>query len=85
MKPYDVIVKPLITEKAIDQIERQNTLHFIVSRNATKADIKSAVESLYKVKVTSVRVRIKFGEKKAYVQLSPENPAADVAAKLGIV
>ncbi|MFH1786355.1 MAG: 50S ribosomal protein L23 [archaeon] len=85
MKPYDVLIKPLVTERAIDQIEKQNKLHFLVKSSATKKDIAAAVESLYKVKVHSVNVQIKFGIKKAYVRLAPENSAADVAAKLGIV
>ncbi|MEM0198716.1 MAG: 50S ribosomal protein L23 [Desulfurococcaceae archaeon] len=81
-----IILRPLQTEKALWLIDKQNTLTFIVDINATKHDIKRAVEALFGVKVESVRTLITAtGEKKAYVKLSPEFKASEVATKLGIM
>lgn len=84
--PYAVIVAPLSTEKNIRQIETDNKLVFSVAPSATKADVKKAVEELYKVKVIKVNIDNSFtGVKKAYVKLSPENLASDVSADLGLI
>ncbi len=84
--PYKVIVRPLQTEKALRLIEQANTLTFIVNRNATKHDIKYAIEKLFGVKVEKVNTLITpQGEKKAYVKLAKEHSATEVAARLGIL
>ena len=84
--PYAVIKAPLSTEKNIRQIESDNKLVFAVSPSATKADVKKAVEELYKVKVVKVNIDNSFtGVKKAYVKLSKENLASDVSADLGLI
>jgi large subunit ribosomal protein L23 len=51
---YQVIQKPLITEKATDDSTWRNTYHFHVPVDATKIEIRQAVESLFNVKVLSV-------------------------------
>ncbi|MEM4601574.1 MAG: 50S ribosomal protein L23 [Desulfurococcaceae archaeon] len=67
-------------------MDNQNTLTFIVDINASKGDIKQAVESLFNVKVERVRALITSrGEKKAYVKLAPEHKATELATKLGIM
>jgi large subunit ribosomal protein L23 len=53
---YDVIKRPLITEKATTLKETQRTLVFEVHRDATKPEIKKAVEALFGTKVKGVRV-----------------------------
>ncbi len=81
-----MIRNPLNTEKSIRMMEASNKLVFVVDRNDTKADIKKAVEEQFKVKVLKVNTVIALtGEKKAFVTLSPENPAIDVATKLGMM
>ncbi|MEM4762527.1 MAG: 50S ribosomal protein L23 [Desulfurococcaceae archaeon] len=81
-----IIIRPVQSEKALTLIDKQNTLTFIVDINASKQDIKQAVEYLFNVKVDEVRTLITSkGEKKAYVKLSPEYKAADVATRLGIM
>ncbi len=50
---YDVLVRPIITEKSSRAAE-QNKLTFAISPTATKRDVKAAVESLFKVDVTKV-------------------------------
>ncbi|MCE4620766.1 MAG: 50S ribosomal protein L23 [Desulfurococcales archaeon] len=75
-----------MSEKASRLLEEENTLTLIVRRDATKPDIKKAVEILYDVKVDKVRTLITpKGEKKAYVKLAKEYNAAELASKLGLV
>ena len=52
---YTVIRRPLITEKGMTAKETQNTLVFEVALKATKTEVKQAVETLFKIKVSSVR------------------------------
>ncbi len=84
--PYKILIRPLHTEKAINLIEKENTITFIVDRRATKNDIKRAVEILFNVKVEKVRTLITpRGEKKAYVKLKPEYKASEIATYLGLI
>ncbi|MFA4917375.1 MAG: 50S ribosomal protein L23 [Syntrophales bacterium] len=83
----ETIIKfPLATEKAIRMIESDNTITFEVIRRAKKTDIKKAVEMLYNVKVARVNTAITpQGTKRAYVRLTAETPAIDVATQLGLI
>ena len=75
-----------MTESASLMVEKDNKLIFIVSLKAGKADVKKAVEELYEVKVAKITMLITpQGEKKAFVKLTPEYKASDVAIKLGIL
>jgi large subunit ribosomal protein L23 len=62
---YDVIKAPIITEKATIASERNQVL-FKVARNATKPQIKEAVEKLFDVKVKAVNTLVRKGKKKAF-------------------
>lgn len=62
---YDVIVSPVITEKATTSAEF-NKVVFRVSRDATKPQIKAAVEKLFDVKVTAVNTLVTKGKVKAF-------------------
>jgi len=85
MDPYKVILRPVVTEKAVAMIENENKLTFIVDRRANKGDIKRAVEEMFQVKVEKVNTLITMrGEKKAYVKLKPEYSASEVAARIGL-
>ncbi|MCD6479192.1 50S ribosomal protein L23 [Candidatus Bathyarchaeota archaeon] len=86
MKPHEVIKYPLMTEKAVNLIERENKITFIVDRRATKHDIARAVEQLYGVGVEKVWTLITpKGEKKAMVKLKKGYNATDLAIRLGIL
>ena len=86
MDIHEIISFPLMTESASLMVERDNKLIFIVNVKAGKADVKRAVEELYAVKVSKVNLLITpQGEKKAFVKLTPEFKASDVAIKLGIL
>ena len=81
-----MILHPLVTEKAVKLIETENKLIFIVARDASRADVKRAVEILFEVKVKDVKIEVTpEGQKRAYVKLAPEFMADEIAAKLGVV
>lgn len=83
MKPQEIIKRPLQTEKGTALNEQRNIYLFQVSPRANKLQVKSAIESLFGVKVASVRTVVTHGKvvrrglnasrrpniKKAYVQL----------------
>ena len=60
---YDVIVSPIITEKATNASER-NQVMFKVARTATKPQIKEAIEKLFDVKVKSVNTHVRKARSK---------------------
>jgi large subunit ribosomal protein L23 len=62
---YDVIVAPVITEKATLASEA-NQVIFKVRTDATKTEIKSAIEALFKVKVKAVNTIVRKGKQKAF-------------------
>ena len=80
-----VIVAPIVSEKATRVAEKQNQVLFKVLRDATKPEIKAAVELMFKVEVASVTTAVQKGKvkrfgrsvgrrdhvKKAYVSLKP--------------
>ncbi|MBW2147458.1 MAG: 50S ribosomal protein L23 [Deltaproteobacteria bacterium] len=61
---YEVVKRPLITEKSTLQKDQHNQLTFEVDRKANKLEIKKAVEDLFKVKVINVRVINMEGKQK---------------------
>ena len=84
--PWKIIKYPHLTEKSIGLVERENKLVFIVDEKATKAKIKKAVEKALEVKVVSVNILYDMkGRKKAFVKISPEYNAIDIATKLGML
>jgi len=80
-----MILKPVTSEKAVKLIDLDNTLLFQVERKFKKEQIKKEVESVFKVKVEKVRTLLRNNKKWAYVRLKKENPAIDIATKLGMI
>ena len=80
-----MILKPVTSEKAVKLIDMDNTMLFEAPLNATKTEIKKEVELTFDVKVDKVRTLIRDNKTKAYVKLKKENPAIDVATKLGMM
>ncbi len=90
MNAYDIIVKPVLTEKTFNDIANKKYA-FIVDKNATKTDIKNAVEEIFNVsveKVNTVRYDGKLKRqgrtegyiasyKKAYVTLKADSKAIE--------
>jgi len=86
MDARQVIVHPIMSEDSVNLIEAENKITFIVNLRATRNDVKRAVQELYDVRVSKVHVLITSGgQKKAYVKLTPESKAADLAVKLGLL
>lgn len=81
-----IIKYPLSTEKSIRMMEAENKLTFIVDKKAKKEDIRKEIEETFKVKVERVNTAVtNDGKKKAYVKLSMETPAIDIATQLGLI
>ena len=86
LDPELVIIYPMMSEDTVKLIETENKITFIVRNEATKHDIRRAVEKLYEVKVDRVStLTTPEGKKKAYVKLSPESKASELAVKLGLL
>lgn len=86
MDPKNIIKHPLSTEKSIRLMESENKLIFAVDKKANKADIKKAVEGMFKAKVVKVNTFTNSrGQKRAYIKFSPETPAIDIATQLGLM
>jgi large subunit ribosomal protein L23 len=71
---YDVIRRPLITEKGLQVKETESTLVFDVAPDATKTEVKQAVEALFKVKVENVRTANVLGKERRRGKFSGYKP-----------
>jgi large subunit ribosomal protein L23 len=93
---YQILRRPVITEKGLAIKEHENTLVFQVAKEATKTEIKEAVQTIFKVKVDSVRTANYPGKerrrgrfagyrpdwKKAYVRLKSGEKMPEYAQNL---
>ncbi|KAI1312096.1 60S ribosomal protein L25-like protein [Xylaria venustula] len=84
---HKIIIHPLNTESAMKKLEENNTLCFIVDVKSNKAQIKQALKKLYEIDVVKINTLIRpDGKKKAFVKLTPDVDALDIAAtKLALV
>ncbi|MDP6671150.1 MAG: 50S ribosomal protein L23 [archaeon] len=83
---YEIILFPLITEKAVNMIETENKLCFVVNEKANKAKVKEAVEKNYSVEVDNVNIlNDRKGRKKAIVKINEKFKADELATKLGVL
>ncbi|KAA1473733.1 hypothetical protein DENSPDRAFT_840212 [Dentipellis sp. KUC8613] len=86
MDQFRTIVSPLNTESAMKKIEEHNTLVFLVDLKSNKRQIKDAVKKLWDVQAAKVNTLIRpDGKKKAYVRLTADHDALDVANKIGFI
>ena len=74
LKPYQVILRPLVTEKGTHQSTRYNAYTFQVNPIATKTQIKAAIEELFHVKVEGVRTQVRLGKKRRFRQAMGQLP-----------
>ena len=84
MDPFSIVLHPYVTEKTMNQMERNNALEFIVKRSANKGSIKKAVEEMFDVKVKNVNTRITKNGKHAIVIFMPEFKAEDIGMRIGV-
>jgi large subunit ribosomal protein L23 len=81
-----VILYPVSGDKAFRRMELENKLVFMVEQSADKRTIAKAVEELYDVEVAKVNVvNTVNGTKKAYIQLTSNYSAEDIATRLGVL
>src|SRR3989442_15747667 len=66
LEPYQIVLRPLITEKGTHQFNRYNAYAFEVNPYATKEEIRHAVEALFEVRVLKVRTQNRLGKPKRY-------------------
>jgi len=86
MEAHSVVKYPMMTERSVNMIEKENKLVFIVDRRATKHDIANAIKELYEVEAETINTLItRKGEKKAFIKLKDGYDASDVAIRLGIL
>uniref|UniRef100_A0A7C2NYT4 Large ribosomal subunit protein uL23 n=1 Tax=Schlesneria paludicola TaxID=360056 RepID=A0A7C2NYT4_9PLAN len=90
LEPHQIVYRPLVTEKGTHLSERYNAYTFEVNAQASKPQIKAAVETLWKVRVLRVRTQNRVGKprrhkmvhsytqawKKAIVELHPDDRIA---------
>jgi large subunit ribosomal protein L23 len=80
-----LIHHPLVTEKAMNEMDFDNKLQFIVHVDATKTEIREEVESRYEVTIDKVNTQVTpKGTKKATVRLSEEDDAQEIASRIGV-
>ena len=85
MDPYKILIKPKISEQTMNYIDQYNMLAFEVDRRSNKTSIKQAFEHLYDVNVVKVNTHITpKGIKVAFITLSDDDNAEDLAVKLGV-
>jgi ribosomal protein uL23 len=85
-EPFTILKFVLMTEKAIQLIEKENKLVFIVDRKCSKDDIKNAAESAFNASVDDVETMIdQKSRKKAFIRFKEPGTAGDIAMRLGII
>ncbi|WP_224268242.1 50S ribosomal protein L23 [Haloprofundus salinisoli] len=80
-----VIRHPLVTEKAMNEMDFDNKLQFVVDLDASKPVVKEEIESRYDVTVSSINTQVTpKGTKKATVRLSEDDDAQEIASRIGV-
>ncbi len=82
----EYLLYPIATEKAVNMIERDNMITFVVDMRATKPEIKKEFEEEFKVKVTKIGIlRSTRNFKKAFITIDRASKASDIALKLKLI
>ena len=80
-----VIRYPHVTEKAMNKMDFENKLQFVVDADAGKTEIAEAIEQQFDVSIVDVNTMVTMkGEKKATVTLSEEDDAEEIASRIGV-
>ena len=80
-----IIDYPLVTEKAMNDMDFENKLQFVVDTDATKPEIREEVESRFDVSTTGINTQVTMdGKKKAIVTLGEDDDAQEVASRIGV-
>jgi len=81
---HRIILHAYVTEKSMDEMERQNKLEFVVDRRSTRAQIRSAVEQTYQCKVAKITIKIVRIGKIATVRFTKDFSAEDIGGRAGV-
>ncbi|MCI4346421.1 MAG: 50S ribosomal protein L23 [Thermoplasmata archaeon] len=81
---HRILLHAYVTEKAMDEMERQNKLEFMVDHRATRAQVKQAVQETYQCKVAKITIKIVRAGKIATVRFAPEYSAEDIGSRAGV-
>ena len=65
-RDYDILRYPVLTEKSTQNLEKSNAYVFVVDINATKQDVRNAVERVFGVKVTRVNTIVRKGKTRGF-------------------
>ncbi|MFP8953082.1 50S ribosomal protein L23 [Natrialbaceae archaeon A-arb3/5] len=80
-----IIEHPLVTEKAMNDMDFENKLQFVVNPDATKPEIRDVVEERFEVAVDDINTQVTMkGKKKATIKLSEDDDAQEVASRIGV-
>lgn len=83
---FQIVKYPLITDLTMREMIENNTLTFVVDKRADKNNIKAAVKKMFKIQTKKVNTLIMpSGSKKAYLMLTPDQKAVEVAKKIKII
>ena len=80
-----IILRPYITEKTFNLIEKENKLTFIVSDRANRREVKEAIETMYEGNVKDVNLFMTIQGKKAIVKFTKDDEARQLGTKLGLI
>ncbi|MGA9154687.1 MAG: 50S ribosomal protein L23 [Candidatus Nitrosopolaris sp.] len=80
-----IIIKPYITEKTFNLIERESKIVFIVDLRASKKHVKEALKTLYEIEAEEVNTVRSIRGKKAIVEFASAEKARELATSLGLV
>lgn len=82
---HSIILRPYITEKTFNLIEKENKLTFIVADRASKKDVSEAIETMYEGNVKEVNIFRTIQGKKAIIRFAKDDEARQLATRLGLV
>ena len=80
-----IIEHPLVTEKAMNDMDFENKLQFVVNPDASKPEIRDEIEERFEIAVQDINTQVTMnGKKKAVVRLDEEDDAQEVASRIGV-
>lgn len=81
---HRIILHAYVTEKSMDEMERQNKLEFVVDPRANRAEIRRAVEQTYQCKVMKITTKSVIAGKIATVRFAKGYSAEDIGSRAGV-
>ncbi len=84
MDVYNIVLHPYVTEKTMNNMEKNNCLEFVVRRTSNKQEIRDAIEEMFDAKVKKITTRITTTGKHAIVTFMPDYNAEDIGMRIGV-